>query len=434
MAPARYVERVPSTFAGCVLDHVDDLPVLWRRDDRFKAFRIVLCWQRPLDDMAAARALLPALLLHGTECHPDRPALARLMERCYGAWAGPGVGRFAESQIFRLAAEAVAGAFLPGRPDQFGDVMGLLAEFATRPRLAHGRFPDDVFVREHEQALAQARAVVDDKAAWARQRAIAVACAGEPWATPEHGGEAAIAALAAADPEAARRDFLAHGRRWCVAMGALPADLPQRLAAWLATLPRPQPLPVPAVVQPTPRAPRRTVEQAAMQQARIVLLFRFPVPADAAETAALQVFASLWGGGPHSRLFREVREQRSLCYAIGAGGDVHKGVVLVTVGCDARSCAAVVAEVQRQLALLAAGEFTADELQTAIATIVGPFLAVDDSLAGRMQFTAEQWLLGRDQEPAQRVATYRAVERAAVIAAARTLWFDHEYLLLPEGA
>ncbi|MBK8098275.1 MAG: insulinase family protein [Planctomycetes bacterium] len=425
---------MPTTFAGCVLDHIDDLPVLWRRDDRFKTFRLVLCWQRPLDERAAARALLPALLLHGTQRFPDRPALARAMERCYGAWAGPGVGRFAESQVFRLATEAVAGEFLPGRPDQLGEMMGLLAEFALRPRLEHGRFAADAFGREHEQALAQARAVIDDKAAWARQRAIALGCIGEPWAIPDHGGEAAIAALTPADPELVRHDFLVHGRRWCVAMGALPADLPQRLAAWLPALPRQQPLPLPAVAQPMPRAPGRTVEHAVMQQARIVLLFRFPVPIDAAGAAAMQVLASLWGGGPHSRLFREVREQRSLCYAIGAGGDVHKGVVLVTVGCDAPACPAVVAEVQRQLALLAAGEFAAQELQTAIATIVGPFLAVDDSLAGRMQFTAEQWLLGRDQEPGQRIDGYRAVSRAAVIAAAQSIWLDHEYLLLPEGA
>ena len=77
------------SFAGFSLARVGEVPVLWRADERFKTLRVSLCLQRPLDERAAARSLLPMLMLQGTSRDPDRPALAKRMERLYGASAAP---------------------------------------------------------------------------------------------------------------------------------------------------------------------------------------------------------------------------------------------------------------------------------------------------------------------------------------------------------
>lgn len=421
-------------YAGFQLDHCGDVPVLHRRDDRFKTFRVVLCAQRPIDDRTAARALLPALLVEGTERHRDRVALARALELHFGASVLPAVGRLGESSVLRLAAEAVAGDFLPGRPDQFGAVVDLLADYAARPRLDGGGFPDPVFAREHALAVAMAAAVFDDKNHWARQQVLLRGCRGEPYAIPDHGGDAALQQVDRFAPEAARLDFLRHGRQWCVAMGALPDDLPARLQPLFAVLPAPEPQPVPPPVQPERREPSRSVEAAVMQQARQMLLFRLPRPLDVATLCAQHAMVSMLGGGTHSRLFREVREKRSLVYHIGAGLDQHKGLMLVQAGMQPGSAAAVEQETLQQLAQLAAGSFDDAELRTALATLMGPFAAVDDSLAARMQFTAEQFLYGFDQTPAGRLQSYAAVDRDQVAAAAASLWLDHSYLLHPEAS
>lgn len=420
-------------FAGFRMSSVHGVPVLARPDARFKTFRVSLCLRRPLAGPAAARALLPSLLVEGTAVHPDRPSVVRALDRLYGAHVSPGTGRFGESVVLRLAADAVAGAFLPGRPDQWQGALDLLTEFALRPRLLDGAFPAEVFTREQKQALDAARAVADDKGPWARQRAVELGCQGEAYGVPDHGGEAAIAALTAADPEAARRDFLERGARWVVAMGALPEELDAAIAPLLAALPAGTGEPLPPPVVPPRRPARATVEHAALQQGKQVLLLRCPVPATVAELCALQVAVNLWGGGPHSRLFREVREKRSLAYYASASADVHKGLVLVQIGLDAAAAGQARDEAMRQLAAVAAGEFTDQELATAIATIVGPLASVDDTLAGRMQFCAEGWLRGFDQTPEQRIASYRAVTREAVAAQAGALWLDHDYLLCPPG-
>src|SRR5262249_43454278 len=162
-------------------------------------------------------------------------------------------------------------------------------------------------------------------------------------------------------------------------------------------------------------------------QAKVVLVLRAPPAATVAAHCALIACLSLWGGGAHSRLFRQVREQQSLCYYAAAGGDVRKGIVTVQIGCDPRHVDAVVVESRRQLEERAAGRFDDREFAATIATIAGALLAVDDALATRSQFTAEQWLLGLDQDPDARAASYRAVGRDELVAAARSLWLDHDY-------
>lgn len=421
------------SFAGFRLSRVADVPVLSRRDNSGKTFRATVLWQRPMGLLHAARALLPSLLQHGSAAYPDRPALARQKERLYGAGVGFSFSRHGERSVLRLSADAVSGACLPGAPDQFAHVAELMAEVSTRSRVLAGDVPAALFERERAQALADARSVTEDRARQARLAAVMLACAGEPYGVPEHGGEAAIAAMQPEDPRDALRDVLEQGVPVALLAGALPDDAEAKLAAFFAALPKRREGALPLPVQPARREVRSLRESAPMQQAKVVLVLRTPVPRSSGQVCALQVAMSLWGGGPHSRLFTEVREKRSLCYYASAGGDSDKGLVLVQSGCDAASVAAVGEQSLAQLAEIAGGRFSDTELATAIAVCQGPLKSLDDSPAARLSWTADQWLRGFDETPDQRIAELGRVGRDEVAAAASALWLDVDYALLPEA-
>ncbi len=420
-------------FAGFLLARPSGVPVLLRRDPGVKTFRITVLWRRPIGPMHAARAMLPALLQHGTRAHANRPALARARERLFSANVGMGFSRHAEQSVLRLSADAVSASFLPGEPDQFGSVQELMLEQATRSRLLAPGLPLEVFERERAQALADARAIKEDRGRQARLSAVLQACQGEPYGVPEHGGEAAISAVAMPDPPAALRDFLQHGEMTVLLAGALPDEPERKLLPFLTSLPTSRPEPLLPPVQPPLRQARTIRETAPMQQAKVVLVLRAPVPDSPARLCALQVAMSLWGGGPHSRLFTEVREKRSLCYYASAGGDADKGLLLVQSGCGADSVAAVGEESMRQLAEIGAGRFSAAELATSIAVSQGPLRSIDDAPGARLSYTAEQFLRGFDETPEQRIASLGAVGREAVCEAASAIWLDVDYALLPEG-
>ncbi|MGA0870189.1 MAG: insulinase family protein, partial [Planctomycetota bacterium] len=110
-----------SVFAGFRHVEVGGVPLLFAADARFKTARLVVEFRRPLTALdAASRAVLPGLLLLGTEVHPDRPSLARRMDELHGAVVVPGTTKVGETHVLRLVLDAVAGGFLPGAPDQLG--------------------------------------------------------------------------------------------------------------------------------------------------------------------------------------------------------------------------------------------------------------------------------------------------------------------------
>lgn len=419
-------------FAGFERATVAGIPVLWCRDSRFKTFRFTLFARRPFAGRAAARSLLPALAMQGTQRDPDRPALARRMENLYGAAVSPATSKQGEVHELRFSLDCVAGEFLPGRPDQLGDGLTFAADLLLRPRLEDGAFPQAVFHREQRQAVHNARAVFDDRGAWAHERALAVGCAGEPIALPEHGGVTAIEALTAADPERARVDFLRHCEMVGVAAGALPeAGFTDRVAALLAALPERRVEAIGTPVQIAPRAPTRTVERVDLQQSKLVLIFRVPWSDHAPTWMARALFTSMLGGGTHSRLFREVREKRSLAYYAHAVLDRYKGLLTVHVGLDEKSAAAVEAEVGAQLGQLQNGNCENSEIETARAGLLSSLAAVDDSITNRIEFTARQWFRGQDAAPAAVAADYARLAIDDVVAAASGIWLDHSFLLAP---
>jgi len=420
-------------FAGFERIDIDGVPVLWRRDPRFKTFKLTFAARRQLDGRAAARALLPELLLQGTVRDPSRLALVRRMEALYGGLAVPSVAKVGETHVLQATVDSVAGAFLPGRPDQLGAGLALLADVLNRPRLCEGGFPDDVFLRERRNQANAVRAEFDDKGSYARRQAVTLCCEGEPMGIQEHGGLGAILALDRFAPERARLDFLRHGDPLLLAMGALDDGVVDAAATWLEHLPERQPQTLPRTVEVGPRPHRTTLERADVGQGKLVMVLRFP-PAPASAWPARRLFTSLLGGGPHARLFKEVRERRSLAYSVAAGADRHKGLLLVAAGVDEAAAATVEDVVLREVEVLRQGRFSAEELQTAKAGIVSGLAAVDDSISARLAFTFERWLEGTDREPHEQAEVYLGLDAAAAAHGGDGLWLDHVYLLAPAEA
>lgn len=425
-----------ASFAGFRLVDVGGVPLLFAEDPRFKTVRLVVEFRRPLvAALAAPRSVLPGLLLLGTDAHPDRPSLARRMDELHGAAVVPGTAKVGEHHLLRLVLDAVAGRFLPDSPDQIGDGLELLAEIVTSPALVERAFPAERFERERRQLLDAIRAERDEPGRHALSEAIRRACEGEPMAVPEHGGADAVAALDASHPVEALSDFLERGQAVLCACGAFDeVELRRAVERFLERLPERRPEPCPGPVTVPRRAPRASTEELPLRQSKLVQIHRFDGDVDPDGWIARNLLVGMLGGSPSSRLFREVRERRSLAYYASASMDRYKGLVQIQVGLDRAAAPAVREQIVRQVDELRAGRFDDGELETARAQLVEGVLGVDDAAASRCRFTLGQWALGIDRSPQEAVDACVRVGRDAIVAAAESLWFDFDHLLAGEEA
>ena len=81
--------------------------------------------------------------------------------------------------------------------------------------------------------------------------------------------------------------------------------------------------------------------------------------------AALRVFNAVYGGTAASKLFRSLREERSLCYYASSGLDAVKGLLYVQSGIDPANYDEAVSAICGELGAIARGEISPEELDAA---------------------------------------------------------------------
>ena len=145
--------------------------------------------------------------------------------------------------------------------------------------------------------------------------------------------------------------------------------------------------------------------------------------------AAMQVMNTIFGAGMTSKLFQQVREKRSLCYAIGSGYYGSKGIVTVSAGIDREKEAEVREQVLVQLEACRRGEITAQELGAAKEALLSSLRGIHDSPASIESYYSTHYLSGAFRSPQRYMAEIEAVTVEDVVAAAKTVRLHTTYFL-----
>lgn len=424
-----------------VLQPAPALELLALPEPRFKRAQLVLHFDRPLDDgRAPARSLLAEVLEQGTRRHPNQMELSRAEEDLYAASVSLDSDRQADAHRLRLALSWVGERFLPPGAQVADGSLRLGRELLEEPcRGAGGApFPDATLARERAQLARRIRSLPDERDAYARERFLALLCPDEPYGTPPWGSAEAIEGLDGAALEAARRDLLEHAAVSAVLVGPVdPEPVAALLADWFGAGGSLAGAPREALSAPSFRLParlREECERLELDQARFRLGFRFVPPREPLACEAHALASSILGGGVHGRLFRIVREERSLCYGIGSTLRTRKGILGVSAGIDAGSYEAVRDEVMRQVAILAAGGWTEDEERAARANHLNRLDALADAPGALAWFFERERLLGFRRTPAGRAADLARVGRDDIAAAAASWQPSLVYLLAGAAA
>jgi predicted Zn-dependent peptidase len=172
-----------------------------------------------------------------------------------------------------------------------------------------------------------------------------------------------------------------------------------------------------------------------LEQAHIV--FGFPGPGYLSkEIYTLQVLASVLGGGMSSRLFREVREKRGLCYSIFAFPAAYEDVSLMSI--YAATSPTKIGELTNVISSELAGASAAiseEEVARARAQLKAGLMMSLESSSSRADQIARQLLsFGKVPTPEEIVAKVDKVDVAAVRQLAENLFSNKNPTISAVGA
>ena len=165
----------------------------------------------------------------------------------------------------------------------------------------------------------------------------------------------------------------------------------------------------------------------------LVLGFRTGLPRQRRARTALRVMTALLGGSTGSRLFTNVRERLGCCYYCGARVNLLTGILLIECGLEEANRERLQSAILAEIADLAAGHITPQELSHIKLAFQSSLCSIGDSLARTEGWYLSGLLQGDPITPQQDMEEIASITAEEVAAAAAALTLDTVFFLQAIG-
>lgn len=411
----------------------DKIRLLRVKTDATKTTCVSVDLLMPLGVHTAEYMVLASYLTHCTQEFPSLNLLNEQLELLYGTALSCSTSKIGEG--FRVGFQATC---LNDRYALNGEgvseaVLNLLLDLLLCPYLENGTFSSERTATEIRLCAEDLESEMNDKRAYALRRMIETMCEDELYGIRTDDLLKDVRALTPDDLLCAWKQMLCEAHICVCAVGDISFDaLEQNLKTRFAAIPR-QPQPIETQFIASADGLTESVEHMDVNQSKLVLGFRSGMTSPDDNYYAARVMTDVFGGGPYSRLFTQVREKLSLCYYCSSRLDRHKGIVVVQSGIESENKQAALDEILCQLEVMQNGEFADDALEASKAAIIDLFRSVDDTPETALAYYS-QFIDTPLCTPAEFIRGIESVTREDVIAAAKRMSLDTVYFLCSKEA
>ena len=403
------------------------------RDTRFKQGRITFQFVRPMDAREAAlNALLPDVMLRGTQDHPDLRSINQHLDSLYGVGVGALVRRTGDYQTSGFGFSFLEDRFAMAGESVLAGVLDFLEEVLTRPLLEEGGFPASFVEGEKRNLIATIESELNNKAAYCMGKLLKSMCRADTFGLPRLGEKEDVAKIR---PKELYDHYLRIRREAAVEIFYVGSADCEAVAGMLRTMIGKWDRSYVNLSAQTGFVPVEGLdltEAMDIAQGKLPMGFTTSITNRDPEFPAMQVLNTLLGAGMTSKLFQNVREKLSLCYSIGSSYYGTKGLLTVAAGIDFDKEPEARAEILRQLDLCKAGQITEEELSAAKAALCSGLRAAHDNPGAIEGYYASTALSGLTLTPEEHLAAVEHQTLEQVIAAANTVTYHSSYFLKGE--
>ncbi len=404
------------------------------QDRRFKQGALSIQFLQRMDrETASLNALLPAVLLRGCEAYPDLRCITNKLDDLYGASVGTMVRRIGDYQTTGFYCGFMEDRFAFGGDEIFAPMVDFVGQLLLQPITEDGGFDREFVESEKRNLIAAIEDELSDKRAYAAGRLLEMMCKKDSFGVPRLGDVAHVEAIDHRNLYAHYQNLLTHSPVAIFYVGTAEGEtVANILRPVLAGLQR-------SVTALPPQMPFQNgpgddlCESQNVAQGKLSMGFFTPITQRDSRFAAMQVCNAVFGSGMTSKLFMQVREKMSLCYAIGSAFYGSKGILTVNAGIDSAQEQTARQAIFAQLEACKNGDITQEELNAAKESILSGLRAVYDSPGAMEGFFSTSAISGLDRTPRTYAAEVEAVTVEDVVEAAQTVCFHSAFFLKGES-
>ena len=174
--------------------------------------------------------------------------------------------------------------------------------------------------------------------------------------------------------------------------------------------------------------PKTVKERLHVNQSKLVLGYKIDKMTDFEFRYVLNVYSYILGGGPDSKLFKDVREKNSLCYHISSVSSPLYSLLAINAGINKKDFRKTLELIKKDVHKMKKGKFTNDDIMKAKVTYINSLKEIEDSKTGILNLYAGIEYLNSDTIE-DRFININKVTMKDVIRLANKVHLDTVYLL-----
>lgn len=355
---------------------------LFIQNHRFNTTSVSFNFYLPMHKATVAdNALLPFVLTSCSKDYPDFTALNLKLNKLYGARLDASCEKFGDCQLLRMRISVIDDKFSFDSDSLVKQASELLMNLIFNPNTHDGAFCDSDVNREKRKAIEHIKGEIAEKRIYAKNRLISEMFKETPYGIPKCGTVEDVEAITSKSLYTAWVNMLKTAFvRVHVVGGAVPTGLFEGIKEKFGQIERQNITDCKICKATVPAKKVNTVfEKMDVKQGKIVMGFSSEMYGDDDLSLPLMVMCDIFGGGPYSRLFTNVREKMSLCYYCTASSVRYKGFLTVDSGVETENAQKAIDEILNQLEIMKKGEFSQNEFDSSIKSICDSLKTYYDS-------------------------------------------------------
>ncbi|WP_317316206.1 EF-P 5-aminopentanol modification-associated protein YfmF [Peptostreptococcus russellii] len=400
------------------------------KNPKFKSNLISIYFARNLKKEEVTKiSLLCNMMSIGSKKYPTMKEISRKMDELYGLSMNMGVSKHGEKSLTFFKFLSVSDDYLD--EPIFEDVIDFINEIVNRPFIVDGEFNPSMIEIEKNALKDEIEARINDKKSYALLRCIEEMCEGEPYSIDQTGYVDDLKSITAKDIADTYYDFISTSNIYISIEGDFNEDRVLEICknkfkfnrGNIESIKREDIFKIPENIT-------YTTEIMGMQQGKLVMGYRTMVDyKDYKKYYSLMVGNSIFGGGPHSKLFNNVREKESMCYYAHSTLEKSKGLMLVSSGIELDLYEKALKLVTKELDDVKNGNFSDKDIENAKKSILNTFRASHDSISGESDFTYNQFISDTNLKFEEVTDYISGVSREDIVEAMKNIVEDTVYYI-----
>lgn len=360
-------------------------------EEKFKTNLVSIYIQRLLDkDEVTKNALLPAIIKSGSERYPSAREMTAHQDDLYGVSIGADASKRGETQVITFKIISTDEKYLDEKI--FKPVVEFLDEVVNHPLVIDGGFKEEYVEIEKQSSRHRIESVINDKGRYAIERAREEMFKNERYGISDLGYLEDIDKITAKDLYKHYQQIMKNSPIDIVVEGNFDEEEIVNIISNGFNFDREEIIEIPrAEFNKKVEEVKVIEEDMDITQGKLVMGYRCNVDyKDEYRYYSLLVGSNVLGGGPHSKLFMNVREKESLCYYIYSSIEKYKTSMFISSGIESANYDKTVKLIKEQLEYLKEGKISDEELLNSKSALISSLKTIKDSIGGASDFYFSQ--------------------------------------------